>query len=204
MYRLVYKQMIINKLHLLHRQIRFYLYNHKSSFLNNKIIMQKSDTYLIERSDKFNLYVFQAKQTGKSDKYYCGMTIRQTVGKRLKNHDHHIHDYENRQNVILQIWIGTIANVKAKEHDVRICENIITSELANITIGEKNLENRTNKKPPINNVYIINEWWKTNGDEVKKRSRGSVPDVIPDVLEYYGQTQALYGIARLKHIGSLL
>ena len=86
--------------------------------------MQKSDTYLIEwygpffskeelkkwedtRSDKFNLYVFQAKQTGKSDKYYCGMTIRQTVGKRLKNHDHHIHDYENRQNVILQIWIGS-------------------------------------------------------------------------------------------------
>ena len=183
--------------------------------------MQKSDTYLIEwygpffskeelkkwedtRSDKFNLYVFQAKQTGKSDKYYCGMTIRQTVGKRLKNHDHHIHDYENRQNVILQIWIGTIANVKAKEHDVRICENIITSELAKITIGEKNLENRTNKKPPINNVYIINEWWKTNEDEVKKISRGSVPDVISDVLAYYGQTQALYGIARLKHIGYLL
>lgn len=61
--------------------------------------MQKSDTYLIEwygpffskeelkkwedtRSDKFNLYVFQAKQTGKSDKYYCGMTVRQTVGMK--------------------------------------------------------------------------------------------------------------------------
>ena len=93
--------------------------------------MQKSDTYLIEwygpffskeelkkwedtRSDKFNLYVFQAKQTGKSDKYYCGMTIRQTVGKRLKNNDHHIHDYENRQNVILQIWIGTITIMSQK------------------------------------------------------------------------------------------
>jgi hypothetical protein len=132
------------------------------------------------------------------------MTFKQSVGMRMRNHDHHIHDFENKQTEFLQIWIGTIANIKPKEHDVRICENIITSELANITIGEKNLENRTNKKPPINNVYIINEWWKTNEDEVKKRSRSSVPDVIPDVLAYYGQTQALYGIARLKHIGDLL
>lgn len=182
--------------------------------------MQKSDAYLIKwygpfsskeelkewedsRSEKFNLYVFQAKQTGKRDKYYCGMTFRQTVGKRLKNHDHHVHDYENIKNVILQIWIGTIANVKAKEHDVRICENIITSELANISIGEKDLENKTNKKLPINNVYIINEWWKKNNDEIKRRIRGSVPDVIPEVLAYYGQHQTLYGIAKLKHIGEL-
>lgn len=183
--------------------------------------MQRIDTYLIKwygpfaskeelkkwedkRPEVFNLYVFQARRKCEKDKYYCGMTFKQSVGMRMRNHDHHIHDFENKQTEFLQIWIGTIANIKPKEHDVRICENIITSELANITIGEKNLENRTNKKPPINNVYIINEWWKTNEDEVKKRSRSSVPDVIPDVLAYYGQTQALYGIARLKHIGDLL
>lgn len=182
--------------------------------------MQKSVTYLIKwygpfsskeelkewedaRSDVFNLYAFQAKQTDKRDMYYCGMTFKQTVGRRLKNHDHHIHDYENIKNVVLQIWIGTIANVKANEYDIRVCENIITSELANIGIGEKDLDNRTNKKPPINNVYIINEWWKTNEDEIKKKTRGSVPDVIPEVMAYYKETHALYGIARLKYIGDL-
>lgn len=180
-----------------------------------------SDTYLIrwygpfsskeelkeweeDRSEVFNLYVFQAKQIGKRDKYYCGMTFKQTVGKRLTNHDHHIHDFENKRNVVLQIWIGTIANVKANEYDIRVCENIITSELANIGIGEKDLENRTNKKPPLNNVYIINEWWKTNDDEIKKKTLGSVPGVIPEVMAYYEQTQALYGITRLKHMGDLL
>ena len=185
--------------------------------------MKKIDTYLIKwygpfsskedlkkwedaHSDKFNLYVFQAKQTGKRDKYYCGKAFKQTVSKRLKNHDHHIHDYENKKNVVLQIWIGTIANVKANEYDVRVCENIIISELANIGVGENDLDNRTNKKPPINNVYIINEWWKNNEneDEIKKKTRGSVPAVIPEVMAYYEQTQALYGVARLKHIGDLL
>lgn len=183
--------------------------------------MQKIDTYLIKwygpfsskeelkewedtRSDVFNLYAFQAKQTGKQDKYYCGMTFKQKVGKRLKNHDHHIHDFENKKNVVLQLWIGMIANVKAKERDVRICENIITSELAYIGIGEKDLANRTNKKPPVNDVYIINEWWKTNEDEVKKKIRGSVPNVIPEVMAYYEQTQALYGINKLKYFGDLI
>ena len=96
------------------------------------------------------------------------MTYEQTVGNRLKNHDHHIHDYEDGKTE-LKIWIGTIANVKANEDNVRVCENIITSVLAKISVGEKNLENRTNKKPPVNDVYIINVWWKTNGEELKKR-----------------------------------
>ena len=165
---------------------------------------EKVITFEEENPEVFNLYAFQAKMKSERSKYYCGMTYKQSVGRRMKNHDHHIHDFEDGKSK-LQIWIGTIANVKAKERDVRICENLLTSSLANkICVGEKNLENRTNKKPPINNVYIINEWWKINEDEVKKISRGSVPDVIPDVLAYYGQTQALYGIARLKHIGDLL
>ncbi|MBQ8709338.1 MAG: hypothetical protein IJ550_01985 [Bacteroidaceae bacterium] len=152
---------------------------------------------------RFNLYAFQAKQKGKKDKYYCGMAFRQTVGTRLRNHDHHIHDFENSKTERLLIWIGTIANKKAKESDVRICENLLTSSLASIGVGERNLENRTNKKPPVNNAYIINEWWKINEEEIKKKERGSVPAVIPEVMAYYSETKALYGSNKLKHIGDL-
>ena len=181
--------------------------------------MQKIDTYLIKwygpfssrkklkdwedkRHEVFNLYAFQAKRKGIKDKYYCGMTFKQTVGKRLSNHDHHIHDFEDEKTK-LQIWIGTIANVKAKEHDVRVCENIITSELARLSVGERHLENLTNKIPPANNVYIIHEWWNTDGYEIKRRIRNSVPSVIPEVMEYYSETNALYGVHKLKHLGYL-
>ncbi len=152
---------------------------------------------------RFNLYAFQAKPKSQKNKYYCGMTYKQTVGNRLNNHDHHIHDFENNTEII-HIWIGTIANKKAKENDVRICEKMITSELASdVGVGIENLENRTNKKPPINNVYIINEWWKTNEEELKKKTRGSVPAVIPEVMAYYSETKALYGRNKLKYIGDL-
>lgn len=43
-----------------------------------------------------------------------GMTFKQTVGGRMGNHDHHIHDFEDDKTV-LKIWIGTIANIKAEE-----------------------------------------------------------------------------------------
>ena len=131
------------------------------------------------------------------------MAFRQTIGQRLKNTNHHIREFENKGKTVLQIWIGTIANIKAKEADVRICENIITSQLASISVGEKDLENMTNKKPPLNDVYIINEWWKTNDEEIKKRIRGSVPAIILEVMAYYSETRSLYGINNLKHIGDL-
>ncbi len=182
--------------------------------------MQKIDTYLITwygpfsskedlrdweitRPETFNLYAFHAKTKGNRNKYYCGMTFKQTVGNRLKNHDHHIHDFENENTLQLQIWIGCIANIKPKEYDVRVCENIITSVLANISVGEKHLENKTNKKPPINDVYIINEWWKIDGNELKKRPSRSIPSVIPEVMVYYSEAKSLYGVDKLKYLGDL-
>ena len=183
--------------------------------------MQKIDTYLIKwygpfaskeevkgwidqrQNVVFNLYVFQAKRKGIKDKYYCGMAFKQTVGKRMKNGNHHVHEFEDSKTK-LQIWIGSIVNIKAKDTDVRVCENLITSELAFLGVGEKNLKNETNKQPPINNVYIINEWWKKNEEEIKRRAKGSVPDVVPEVMEYYMETKALYGTMRLKHLGDLM
>lgn len=182
--------------------------------------MHKFNTYLIQwygpfsskealekweqsRSEVFNLYAFRAKRKGKKNKYYCGMTYKQTVGKRMRNHDHHIHDYENEKTEILQIWIGTIANIKPKEYDIRICENFITSVLAGISVGEKHLENLTNKRPPLVDVYIINEWWKTNGNELKIKACDSVPASIPEAMVYYSGTNSLYGAKKLKFIGNL-
>jgi hypothetical protein len=52
-------------------------------------------------------------------------------------------------------------------------------------------------------MSIIHEWWKTDGDEIKRRLRNSVPSVIPEVMEYYSETRALYGAQRLKYIGDL-
>ena len=69
--------------------------------------------------------------------------------------------------------------------------------------GEKHLENQTNKIPPANNVYIIHEWWKTNGDEIKRRLRNSIPSIVPEVMEYYSETNALYGAQKVKYIGDL-
>lgn len=151
----------------------------------------------------FNLYLFQGKKKNSRSKYYCGMTYKQTVAKRMSNQNHHIHDFEGNDTELLQIWIGHIANKKPKEYDVRICENIITSELAYIEVGEKHLENRTNKKPPINDVYIIQEWWKKNEDPVMRRTKGSLPALVPEVMVYYSETSSLYGIDKLKFIGSL-
>jgi hypothetical protein len=183
--------------------------------------MEKVNTYLIKwygpfktrqlmkewedgRSEIFNLYVFQAKHKSKKDRYYCGMTLKQTVGKRMSNYNHHIHEFENEKSVSLQIWIGTIANKRATENDVRICENIITIELASISVGEKYLENRTNKKAPVNDVYIFNEWLRDEGHYIMKRQRGSVPAVIPEAMVYYCETKALFGVNHLKSYGELL
>lgn len=130
------------------------------------------------------------------------MAFKQSVGKRMSNHNHHIHDFEI-DKFSLQIWVGTIVNKKASELDVRICENIITSVLANIGVGEKFLENRTNKKPPVNDVYIFNEWLRENDSYIMRRKRNSVPATIPEAMVYYSETHALYGVNNLKSLGEL-
>lgn len=182
--------------------------------------MKKIDTYLIKwygpfetreevkgweesRPETFNLYTFQAKKRGEKDRYYCGKAVKQAVWKRLGNHKHHIHDFENEKSTSLQIWIGTIANIKPKDSAVSICEKIITSELASIGVGEKCLENRTNKKPPVNDVYVFNEWLRIDDSYIMKRKRNSVPAIIPEAMVYYSETHALYGVNNLKYIGEL-
>lgn len=182
--------------------------------------MEKVKTYLIKwygpfktrqlmkkweesRPEKFKLYVFHAKPKNKKDRYYCGMTTR-SVWERMNDYNHHIHEFENKKSVSLQIWIGTIANKRASDRDVRICENLITSQLAYIGVGEKYLENSTNKKPPVNDVYIFNEWLRDDKDYMLKRQRNSVPAIIPEAMVYYSETKYLFGVNHLKSFGVLI
>lgn len=181
-------------------KVNTYLIKWYGPFKTRQLMKEWEDS----RSEKFNLYVFQAKHKNKRDRYYCGMTYKQTVGKRMSNYNHHIHDFENNNSVSLQIWIGTIANKRASKDDVRICENIITSELASIGVGEKYLVNGTNKKAPVNDVYIFNEWLRDENDYIMKRQRNSVPAIIPEAMVYYSEANRLWGVNHLKEYGRLL
>lgn len=181
-------------------KVNTYLIKWYGPFKTRQLMKEWEDS----RSEKFKLYVFHAKQKSKKDRYYCGMTYTRTVGKRMSDYNHHIHEFENKKSVSLQIWIGTIANKRASEEDVRICENLITSQLAYIGVGEKYLENSTNKKPPVNDVYIFNEWLRDENDYILKRQRNSVPAIIPEAMVYYSETKYLFGVNHLKEYGRLL
>lgn len=180
------------------KKVGTYLIKWYGPFKSRKDVKDEEE----KRLETFNLYLFQAKCRGKKDRYYCGQTFSQKVWKRLGNHNHHIHDFEDK-NYSLQIWIGTISNVKATNRIVDVCENIIISLLAYIGVGEKYLENRTNKKPPLNDVYIFNEWLRSDDSYIMKRTRNSLPAIIPEAMVYYRETNNLFGANNLKYKGPL-
>lgn len=158
----------------------------------------------LQRKEKFSLYIFQAQKKGAlCSNYYCGMTYKQSIAKRMGNHDHHIHDFEDDKTELLEIWVGTISNIEPSEYDIRMCENLLTSGLANLSVGRDNMENRINMTAPIRDIYMITEWWKKDDQEVKKRTKGSVPAIVPEVLVYYTSTNAVYGVNNLKYLGKL-
>ena len=152
---------------------------------------------------RFFLYFLQGKrQKERKTRYYCGMTFRQkSVASRMKNHDHHIHEFELREQH-LYIWVGTISNLRStKEIDVRHCENMLTSYLVQAyQTYDGEIVNATNYKAPKDtDIYIINEWyyWK-NEMECQRRMSGSVSQIIPDVLSYYADGNSIYSSKRLK------
>jgi len=151
----------------------------------------------------FNLYIFRGRKNG-IDRYYPGMTFKQgCVWRRMKNSDHHIHEFEGEDTEQLEVWIGAIQNKRANEYDVRICENLITSDMANVIIGEEDMVNQTNKKPPVVDVYVLNEWWKPDGENWMRHKRNSVPSVVHDVMMYYAEKKVLYGTDNLKFIACI-
>lgn len=170
-----------------------------------------------KRKDLFYLYIFQGKRHGKIKyKYYCGMTFDRKhtvacVANRMHDADHHIHIFEEERPETISIWIGTFANLsRPKISDVRLCEKMLTSELTNIELDINEHENRINKRPPHENVFIINEWFDINkvdddGDyyDYESSCKDIIPNKVPDVMCYYADDKALYSARKLKFITCL-
>ena len=129
-----------------------------------------------------NLLDSKLKYAKTRETYYCGMSLR-SIYERLGDKGHHIEEIENRLN---SIYVGCLSNIKhLTESQIRLAEKIITASLTDI-VGKSRVLNRTNTNFPDENVYVINEWWKTTGESIWKRQPKTAPsNIIPDVLVYH-------------------
>ena len=151
----------------------------------------------------FYLYFFQGKKScDRWKRLYCGMTFKQgSVSSRMRNHDHHIHDFEERPRD-LRIWVGAIYNSnRILEQDVKNCENLLISYIMQAHQRYKNeVVNATNYKSPKNtDIHIINEWYNRNEIEYLRHAKDSVPAIIPDVISYNADSSALFCAQALKY-----
>ncbi len=155
-----------------------------------------------EQQFKCSLYLIQGKlKYAKTRyKYYCGMSFKRFVYKRLKDKNHHISDFERLDS----IYVGCLANIKhPTKNQILVIENTITASLAYI-VGKDNILNEINTLFPWESVFVINEWWKTTGESVWSRQpKNTPPNIIPDVLTYHindeGENE-LYCCKKLKRI----
>ena len=164
-----------------------------------------------EQESLFYLYLFQGKRKNKKTyNYYCGMTYDRSnsvscVYNRMKDSNHHIHVFEQERKESLLIWVGTIANnVHPTRKDISICENMITSEIAQIELDESIIVNKTNKLPPTRNVYLINEWYNRNQIKYRPQSIDFIPNIVPDVITYDAASKNLYRAKKLVFISKMI
>ena len=102
------------------------------------------------------------------------------------------------------IWVGTIANnTRPTRKDISICENMITSEIAQIELDESRIVNETNKLPPVNNVYLINEWYSRYHIKYRPQSKEFIPNIVPDVITYDATSRNLYRAKKLVFISKM-
>jgi hypothetical protein len=145
-----------------------------------------------DHSSEFNLYLLkgQKKSVKTNFSYYCGQTTRKYVSQRIKyNHRHYV-EIKNRPH---EIWIGRFSNDRSTKHDLNIVENLITS------VWEPNL-NKTNFRPPLCDVCVVNLWYNKNDSTCKRLCKKSPPSLIPDVIVYDSSTKQVLGAQRLKFI----
>ncbi len=153
-------------------------------------------------SIKCSLYLLHGKlkYAKTKEKYYCGMSIR-SIYKRLKDKGHHIEEIKDRLD---SIYVGSLSNINrpTKQH-VLLAEKIITAALA-YTVGDDNVLNATNTYFPAEDVFVINEWWKTTSESVWERQPKKAPSsIIPDVLVYHFKGKddcELFGCKKLKRL----
>lgn len=157
-----------------------------------------------EKKQKFkcSLYLIHGKlKYAKSrEMYYCGESTR-SIYKRFRDKDHHIHEIKERLN---SIYVGCISNIKSPtRRQILLIEKIVTAYLTE-NVGQENMLNAVNFYYPNKNVYIINEWWKTNGMTIWSRQPINAPShIVPDVLNshYIDKNNVdLYGCRKLKQL----
>lgn len=150
------------------------------------------------------LYIFQGKKKNakKLTTFYCGQAFAQSAGKRMKNKNHHIEEVYDRPDK-LKIWVAKFENIVPKKADVNVVENLFISYMSQCMI-EKNEEvaNKTALLAPSCQMYIINEWWDKNSDQVYKYKKGSLLSRIPDVIAYY-TNGVLYASNKLSYKSTL-
>lgn len=112
------------------------------------------------------------------ERYYCGMSIRH-IYKRLTDTGHHIQEIQGRLN---SIYVGQLANVKRPTRNL----------------------NATNTLFPSEDVFVINEWWKTTGDSVWKRQPINAPsNIVPDVLVFHYNGNGFGDLSGCKKLKAL-
>ena len=155
-----------------------------------------------EQSFKSSLYLLhgKCKYAKTSEKYYCGMSER-NVYKRLSDKNHHIREIQERPH---SIYVGCLSNIKRPTtSQIRLAEKLITASLAYI-VGDENVLNARNTLFPAENIFVINEWWKTTGESVWKRQPKNAPsNIVPDVLTFHykgNDDNDLFGCKKLKQL----
>ena len=139
-----------------------------------------------EEKQKFkcSLYLLHGKKKNAKTKemYYCGETTR-SVYKRFCDKGHHIEEIKDRLH---SIYVGCISNVKRPTRKQTMAvEKIITAYLA-YNLGDENVMNATNKYFPPRNVFVINEWWKSNLEGMWERQPKNAPsNIVPDVIVFH-------------------
>ena len=155
-----------------------------------------------EREQSFNcsLYLLHGmkKYAKTKEHYYCGESTR-GVYERFCDKNHHVNELKERLH---SIYVGSIANIKHPSRaQIMLAEKIITAYLAE-SLGENNMLNETNFYYPQKNVYIINEWWKTDCMSLWERQPRNAPShIVPDVLAYHyngNENNDLFGCKKLK------
>ena len=155
-----------------------------------------------EENQSFNcsLYLLHGmkKYAKTKEHYYCGESTR-SVYERFCDKNHHVNELKERLH---SIYVGSISNIKHPSRpQIMLAEKIITAYLAE-RLGESNMLNETNFYYPQKNVYIINEWWKTDCMSLWERQPKNAPShIVPDVLAYHyngNEDNDLFGCRKLK------
>ena len=135
-------------------------------------------------SDLFNLYYFEARKDGRCNwsKYVGIHKQNDGIDKRLNTSHEHLGTFIKAEAKHMRIWIGSFANIKdQKTENVDIVETLLIKAYPSL------LNVKKKRSLPQNSICIINTYYTTSEDVVKKKS--DKPSVFDDVLIYLEESE---------------